>query len=515
MAALALSLIRIDGGTQPRSALYDNVVRDYADAMGAGAAFPPVIVFYDGRDHWLADGFHRHAAASSLGLVEIGADIRQGTRRDAILFSVGANAMHGLRRTNEDKRRAVKVLLADEEWSRWSDHEIARRCAVSHTFVGLLRPHITSNVASERIYVSKAGSVATMETAAIGRKPFDELREREVNRDYAALREARTEEKKQARAVREAELGAKQLSAPAEKFGLIVTDDEVDHQPRSRASGMDRHAANHYPVAEDAHTAAELHERTKDRFDCAAEDCVCASWATVQHLDISIDLMRLRGFRYVSHYVWGKDKIGLGYWNRNKHEILLIGVKGKIPCPAPGQQWASLIIAPRGAHSAKPECFLEMLEAYFPTLPKIELNRRGPPRPGWRAWGNQAEEEVAPAACDLSAAEAIKGAEGRKGRAASSKRRGWHHTEETRAKLSAAHKAIAADPSRKAALWTTERRLALSARMKEVTRTPEYRQGAAERQTARMADPAARAALSARMKQLEAEAQRRCEDGSS
>jgi N6-adenosine-specific RNA methylase IME4 len=70
---------------------------------------------------------------------------------------------------------------------------------------------------------------------------------------------------------------------------------------------------------------------------------------------------------------------------------MLIGVRGTIPAPAPGENWDSLIIAPVGEHSAKPECFLEMLETYFPTLPKIELNRRGPPRPGWHAWGNEVQ----------------------------------------------------------------------------------------------------------------------------
>lgn len=53
-------------------------------------------------------------------------------------------------------------------------------------------------------------------------------------------------------------------------------------------------------------------------------------------------------------------------------------------------------MAPRGEHSAKPECFFEMIEQYFPNLPKIELNRRGPARPGWDAWGN--EIATAPAA---------------------------------------------------------------------------------------------------------------------
>jgi N6-adenosine-specific RNA methylase IME4 len=208
---------------------------------------------------------------------------------------------------------------------------------------------------------------------------------------------ARIELKKTKREQRERELGAKQLALPAKKYGVIVTDDAWDFEVWSRETGMDRHAANHYTV-EDAHTAAELHKATCDRFNCAAKDCLLAMWTTVPHLAIAVDLLRLRGFKYVSHYVWGKDKSGTGYWNRNRHEILLLGVKGDIPCPAPGEQWDSLQMAPVGKSGEKPEIFLQMLEEYFPTLPKIEFNRRGPPRPGWDAWGNEAEEPAKEAA---------------------------------------------------------------------------------------------------------------------
>ena len=118
-------------------------------------------------------------------------------------------------------------------------------------------------------------------------------------------------------------------------------------------------------------------------------------WTTVPHLAIAIDVLRVRGFAYKSHYVWNKNKVGTGYWNRNKHEILLIGTRGNVPCPAPGTQWDSVIDALVRKHSQKPECFLEMIEGYFPNLPKIELNRRGPARPGWDAWGNEARLEAA------------------------------------------------------------------------------------------------------------------------
>ena len=212
--------------------------------------------------------------------------------------------------------------------------------------------------------------------------------------------------KQERRAARERVLGEKQLAAPDGKFGVIVEDFEWDHVTWSER-GRDRAAENHYPVSRDAHTAKEIVERTKDRFACTADDCVCFMWATLQHAAIAMDVLRLRGFDYRSQYAWSKDKIGLGHWSREKHEILLIGVKGSIACPAPGTQWDSLILAPRGEHSAKPECFLEMIEQYFPTLPKIELNRRGPPRAGWGAWGNRAEQPADHAGASVSSQHAL------------------------------------------------------------------------------------------------------------
>ena len=136
---LHLSAIRIDGGTQTRDKISGEVVSEYAEAMRGGVKFPPVVVFYDGSEYWLADGFHRLHAALKAGKERIEVDVKQGTCRDAILFSVSANASHGLRRTNADKRRAVTVLLTDPEWSARSDRWIAEKCGVHHTFVGKVR----------------------------------------------------------------------------------------------------------------------------------------------------------------------------------------------------------------------------------------------------------------------------------------------------------------------------------------------------------------------------------------
>lgn len=245
-------------------------------------------------------------------------------------------------------------------------------------------PELQAAVEQGKLAVSAAAQAAGLDHDT-QRKIADAARADQPNAARLVIKQSR-------RAWREAELGAKQCALPTKKYGLIACDDGWDEAVWSRETGMDRHAANHYQTEVGAYTAAEMHERSKARFECAAPDCLLAMWSTVQHLDIAIDLLRLRGFRYVSHYAWDKEGISLGRWNRCRHEIFLLGVKGHVPCPAPGKQWDSLIRAPRGKHSEKPECFLEMLETYFPNLPKIEFNRRGPPRPGWDGWGNECEQ---------------------------------------------------------------------------------------------------------------------------
>jgi hypothetical protein len=123
---ISLSAIRTDGGTQSRASIDDSTVDDYAEALSRGEKFPPVVVFCD--EYWLADGFHRLASYERNDAVEVEADVREGSQRDAILFSLSANETHGLRRTRADKRKSVETVLADPEWSKWSDREIAKQC---------------------------------------------------------------------------------------------------------------------------------------------------------------------------------------------------------------------------------------------------------------------------------------------------------------------------------------------------------------------------------------------------
>jgi len=139
MKTLNIKLIRIDGGTQSRVVINTDAVTEYADAIKAGAEFPPVIVFHDGTDHWLADGFHRFHAHNQIGRASIQAQVKTGTKRDAVLFSLGANDRHGIRSNVSDRRKAVHTMLADLEWSVWSDNAIAKLCGVDHKTVAAHR----------------------------------------------------------------------------------------------------------------------------------------------------------------------------------------------------------------------------------------------------------------------------------------------------------------------------------------------------------------------------------------
>jgi N6-adenosine-specific RNA methylase IME4 len=224
-----------------------------------------------------------------------------------------------------------------------------------------------------------------VEHSSGGNPPTSQLSGTEAAKavERTETKDERSQTKKNSRELREVELGEKQAELPAKKYGVIYADPEWRFEVYSRDTGMDRAADNHYPTSgTDAICARPV-------ADIAADDCALFLWATVPMLPDALRVMAAWGFDYKSHCIWAKDRIGTGYWFRNQHELLLVGTRGKIPAPAMGTQVASLFDAPVGKHSAKPVHFYELIESYFPTLPKIELNARAA-RLGWDAWGYEA-----------------------------------------------------------------------------------------------------------------------------
>jgi hypothetical protein len=159
---MKLTEIKLDGDLQSRAQISDEVVDDYSETLREGGKLPAVVVFHDGASYHLADGWHRYFAHKKAGLATIDAVIKEGTRREAIMYSVGANAEHGLRRTNEDKRKAIQTLLDDMEWNEWSDREISRACKVSNGLVSRMRK--ATGIEKEEVKVKRGDSEFTMKT---------------------------------------------------------------------------------------------------------------------------------------------------------------------------------------------------------------------------------------------------------------------------------------------------------------------------------------------------------------
>ena len=225
--------------------------------------------------------------------------------------------------------------------------------------------------------LKKSGPLTAAERAK--RYRLKVAREKKRANPRLKAKQARRDEREQATASK-----LRSLPLPDRKYGAILEDPEWRDEVWSRETGLDRSPDNHYATSESEAIVAR-----DDVIRLAADDCVLFMWTTIQHSAIAYEALKARGFEYKSQVIWRKPSIGLGRWVRSIHEILLIATRGNPVCPAPGKQWKSVIEAPRGKHSEKPDAFYELIEAYFPNTPKIELNARKA-REGWDRFGPEA-----------------------------------------------------------------------------------------------------------------------------
>lgn len=150
-----------------------------------------------------------------------------------------------------------------------------------------------------------------------------------------------------------------------------------------------------YEHASTPNRAIELHYPTmtldeiKELPVPAADDAVLFLWATSPKLEESLEVVNAWDFNYRTCMVWVKDRIGMGYYVRQQHELLLICRRGEAPLPDETALPPSVIHAPRGRHSEKPGEFYEIIERLYPGYDKVELFARAG-REGWAAWGNEA-----------------------------------------------------------------------------------------------------------------------------
>lgn len=152
---IRLDQITFDAGTQIRAAIDQQVVTDYAEAMTNGEAFPAIVLFHDGNQHYLADGFHRFMAAQRLGFVDFDADVQPGTKDDALWFALGANRKNGKRLTSTDLQHAIR--MAFHMWPDKSTRIIAEQVGCTHQWASTVRGELATTCQLPDVTTGKDG----------------------------------------------------------------------------------------------------------------------------------------------------------------------------------------------------------------------------------------------------------------------------------------------------------------------------------------------------------------------
>lgn len=148
-----------------------------------------------------------------------------------------------------------------------------------------------------------------------------------------------------------------------------------------------RKIENQYPTM-------ELNEIEKTLVpEKVADNAVLFLWATAPKLEEALGVMEAWGFEYKTHAIWDKEIIGMGYWFRGQHELLLVGTKGTFSPPEEDTRISSIIHCKREGHSKKPEAVYDIIEGLCSStnhsdLKYLELFARNE-RENWTSWGDE------------------------------------------------------------------------------------------------------------------------------
>jgi N6-adenosine-specific RNA methylase IME4 len=172
------------------------------------------------------------------------------------------------------------------------------------------------------------------------------------------------------------------------KYDIIYADPPWNYPHDQSHFGQD--VKRHY------NTMSKEELKKMDIKSITETDCVLYLWATAPLLPTCLEVLEAWGFKYKSCLVWDKVKHNMGFYSSVRHEIILIGGKGK---SAPtDKKYAnridSVFVEERREHSRKPDYFYEMIEKCHPLkTKKIELFARTT-RNGWDAFGNETNKFI-------------------------------------------------------------------------------------------------------------------------
>jgi N6-adenosine-specific RNA methylase IME4 len=350
------------------------------------------IVVYEDR---VLDGRNRLRACTAAGVEPT---FTAYTGDDPVAYVVSLNLRR--RHLNESQRAMVAAKLATLKLGDNQHSEglpIGRGSEllnVGERTVARAR-EVQEFGAPELVDAVERGAVSVSAAADIATQPIEEQREIVARGERAILRAAQDIRARKAeirRAERIERLAAtcnQNTPFPSDRrYAVLCADPPWHFEVYNEESGVERAAGNHYStMALDEICVLPVPS-------LASPDAVLFMWTTVPHLRESFDVLVAWGFEYKTNIVWVKDKIGLGYFVRNQHELLLVATRGDMPSPSPANRPPSVISAPRREHSRKPDEAYALIEAMYPALPRLELFARQR-RPGWDVWGNETDKFTA------------------------------------------------------------------------------------------------------------------------
>ena len=345
------------------------------------------IVMFEGK---ILDGRNRYRACEAAR-VEPTFTVYQGD--DPVAYVVSLNLRR--RHLNESQRAMVAAKLATLKDGQRADlveglpiGRASEMLNVGERSVARAR-EVQEHGAPELIHAVEQGAVSVSAAADVAMLPQLNQREivargqREILRAAQDIRARKAEIRRAERIERLAATCNQSAPFPSDRrYAVLYADPPWHFNVYNEESGIESAAGNHYSTMSLEEICA------LPVLSLASPDAALFMWTTVPHLRESFDVLVAWGFEYKTNIVWVKDKIGLGYFVRNQHELLLVATRGDMPSPSPANRPPSVISASRREHSRKPDEAYALIERMYPDLPKIELFARQA-RPGWAAWGNE------------------------------------------------------------------------------------------------------------------------------